>query len=150
MALKIRTTPTDANFDSLFASPKARLVRSMRRCDRKFIPLLNKWSAVDVALTRFEMVYFDAVKVDEEVSLDVAGDAARQTLIATKGGKGLRLCDVAAGRRVVGHLHFSEIHSVHVERRMPRERAGDAVECSEVEVDKSEFWKIKSAEIKER
>jgi len=137
-----------AALDSLFASPNARLVRSMRRCDRKFVPFLNKWSVVDVAMTRYEMVYFDAVDVDGEYDLDTAGDAARQAVMATKGGKGLRLCDVAIGRRIVGHLHFSEIDSVHVERRMPHETKSDTVECPDVEVDKTEFWKFASGRSK--
>jgi hypothetical protein len=129
-----------ATSDSLFASPNARLVRSMRRCDRKFIPFLTKWSVVDVAMTRYEMVYFAADAVDEESALDAAGKSARQAIMATKGGKGLRLCDVAVGRRVVGHLHFSEIDSVHVERRMPLESNAEADECPDVEVEKNEFW----------
>lgn len=135
--------------DSLFASPNARLVRSMRRCDRKFIPFLNKWSVVDVALTRYEMVYFDAVDVDGEAALDAAGDSARQAVMTTKGGKGLRLCDVAAGRRIVGHLHFSEIDSVHVERRMPHDITCDGDECPDSEVEKTEFWKYVSGRSKD-
>jgi hypothetical protein len=43
-------------------------------------------------------------------------EAGQQALKATSGGKGLRLCDVTAGRRVVGQLVFSDIISVHVER----------------------------------
>ena len=121
--------------------PNARLVRSMRRCDCEFIPLLNKWSVVDVAVTRYEMVYFDAIDVDQDASLDAPGEFSRQAIMATKGGKGLRLCDVATGRRIVGHLHLSEIDSVHVERHLPHERKADAVECPGVEVDKTEFWK---------
>jgi len=136
-------------YDSLFASPNARLVRSMRRCDRKFIPFLNKWSVVDVAITRYEMVYFNAVNVDGEAALDAAGDSARQAVMATKGGKGLRLCDVAAGRCIVGHLHFSEIDSVHVERRMPHDGSGTVKECPDTEVEKTEFWKNVSGRSKD-
>jgi hypothetical protein len=69
---------------------------------------------VDVVMTRFEMVYFDVNDVDEVTQ--EALENTRQALIATKGGKGLRLCDVAVGRRVVGLLQFSDISSAHVER----------------------------------
>jgi hypothetical protein len=128
------------NSDSVFSSPNARLMRSMRRCDRKFLPILDQWNAVDVVMTRYEMVYFDAVGIDD-VPLDRSAEGARQALVATKGGKGLRLCDVSAGRRVVGHLHFSEISSIYVERNIPgggRDPVGD---CPDVELSKTEFWK---------
>jgi len=108
------------------------------------IPFLSKWSVVDVAMTRYEMVYFDASDVDGDISLDPAGESARQAVMSSKGGKGLRLCDVAVGRRVVGHLHFSEIDSVHVERCLPHENSAEAIECPDVEVEKGEFWKFSS------
>jgi len=140
---KLERSPT-TTLDSLFVSPTARLVRSMRRCDRMLIPFLSKWSVVDVAMTRYEMVYFDASDVDGDISLDPAGESARQAVMSSKGGKGLRLCDVAVGRRVVGHLHFSEIDSVHVERCLPHENSAEAIECPDVEVEKGEFWKFSS------
>jgi hypothetical protein len=108
------STPVPADTDSVFNAPNARLVRSMRRCDRKLLPILDKWVVVDVVMTRFEMVYFDVNDVDEVTQ--EALENTRQALIATKGGKGLRLCDVAVGRRVVGLLQFSDISSAHVER----------------------------------
>ena len=99
-----------------FIAPSARLVRSMRRCDRRLIPLLTKWGPVDVAITRFEIVYFEAV---DDADVTCERTSARLALVATKGGKGLRLCDVALGRKVIGHLDLSEISDVHVERDMP-------------------------------
>ena len=46
-------------------------------------------------------------------------DTVRQALIATKGGKGLRLRDIALGRKIVGHLELSEITGIKVERFSP-------------------------------
>jgi len=39
-----------------FVAPFARLVRSMRRCDRRHLPLLKEWISVDVVITQFEIV----------------------------------------------------------------------------------------------
>jgi hypothetical protein len=59
--------------------------------------------------------------------------------MATKGGKGLRLCDVAVGRRVVGRLPMSEVTAIAVEREMPRDtvREGDNLDD---EVMQTEYW----------
>ncbi len=115
-----------------FKVPNARLVRSMRRCDRKVLPILNHWTSVDVVMTKYEMVYFDAT--------DKAADTGLlEALKATRGGKSLRLKDVAIGRRVVGHLEFSEIESVLVHRFFPGHSAesesGSVRGASQVE-----FW----------
>lgn len=136
----INTDTYDGENDMFFTSPNARLVRSMRRCERKFLPILDKWTVVDVVMTRFEMIYFDAAGVDES-ALDSGGEDTRQAIKATSGGKGLRLCDVAVGRRVVGRLSLSDITSVHVERIMPN--SGDTLEedCPDAEVEQTEFWK---------
>ena len=101
---------------SQFEFPYARLVRSMRRCERKLLPLLDTWSPVDVILTKHEMVYI-ACESNDAGNNNQLQDAGRLALKATKGGKGLRLCDVTAGRRVIGQLSFSEILSIHVERK---------------------------------
>jgi len=100
-----------------FVAPFARLVRSMRRCDRRHLPLLKEWISVDVVMTQFEIVYFEAL--DNDVSdLDqesnIHCEACRLALQATKGGKNLRLCDVSLGRKVVGHLDFADVTEVHV------------------------------------
>ena len=125
--------------DNVFTAPTARLVRSMRRCDRRLLPYLDQWSVVDVVLTRFEMIYLDASNVDNEQHWSIDDDAVFQALSATKGGKGLRLCDVTAGRRIVGHLQLSDIVSAHVVREMPAEERQD--DAPAVEVKKNEFWK---------
>lgn len=120
---------------SALTSPTARLVRSMRRCGRKLLPILDNWTAVDVVMTRFEMVYFDATDDMEKTS-----ECVREALAATHGGKGLRLCDIAAGRRVVGHLLLADVKTIHVSRELlgSREKEQDDVHCQ----DKMhvEFW----------
>ena len=110
-----------------FIRPNAKLLRSMRRCDRKLLPLINTWTAVDVVITKYEIVYFEAIDVadlnkakysDDDV---IAMEAGRKGLEATMGGKGLRLNDVAKGRKVIGHLAISAIDNVHVDRILPHE-----------------------------
>ena len=118
----------------MFADPNARLIRSMRRCERRLPPMLNEWAVVDVVITKYEIVYFDATDVDdlgplpsattaatevEALEIQHKRDTVRQALIATKGGKGLRLRDVALGRKIVGHLEISEITGITVERFSP-------------------------------
>jgi hypothetical protein len=141
----------DAEFDddepaAQFFSPSARLIRSMRRCDRKLMPLLDKWAVVDVVMTKFEIVYFDASDVDDvEAQTNPTQHikrmkAVRQAIVATKGGKGLRLRDVAFGRRVVGHQELKSFEDIHVERILPHE--SDVIQESEEEPHAAdEFWK---------
>jgi len=131
---------SQSDFMAMFVSPNARLVRSMRRCHRKLLPILDKWTVVDVVITRFEMVYFDAVGVDE-VTTNQEYEGTRQAIAATKGGKGLRLCDVAVGRRIVGHLLLTDVASVYVERKMPSDGNIVIGDDPEIDVEKTEFWK---------
>jgi len=107
----------ERNNEYTFVAPFARLVRSMRRCDRRHLPLLKEWISVDVVMTQFEIVYFEAIDndcfdLDNETKLHI--EACRLSLQATKGGKNLRLCDVAKGRKVVGHLDFDDVIEIHV------------------------------------
>ena len=94
------------------AFPNARLVRSLRRCDKKLLPILDEWVVVDVAVTRFEIVYFDAVEAESSIDQKAVLAETRQLLISTKGGKGLRLADVAKGQRVVGRMLLEDIRKV--------------------------------------
>ena len=113
---------------------RLRVSASMRRCERRLPPMLNEWAVVDVVLTKYEIVYFDANDIDhlgtqpstavaasevEAIELQHKRDTVRQALIATKGGKGLRLRDIALGRKVVGHIELSEITTIKVERYPP-------------------------------
>lgn len=47
---------SEQNTSYPFVAPFARLVRSMRRCDRRHLPLLKGWISVDVVMTQFEIV----------------------------------------------------------------------------------------------
>ena len=130
------------NRDVSLSYPNARLVRSMRRCERKLMPLLNKWTVVDVAITNHEMVYVEVCD-SHDTSLGAEDlrrrEASRSAVVATGGGKGLRLCDVTAGRRVVGHIGLSDIHSVHVEREVPSSE--DSTPSSGVPPEEqNEYW----------
>ena len=123
----------------MFVAPNATLIRSMRRCDKKFLPFLDKWTVVDVVVTRFEMVYFAADTIDS-CPLENSAEAVREALASTKGGKGcLRLCDVAQGRRVVGSMRLTDMISVHVDRSTHEDEC--QVEHSNAEVKNTEFWK---------
>lgn len=134
--------------DSSFIAPNARLIRSMRRCDRRLYPLLQEWLAVDVVMTEYEIVYFEAK--DEDLSdlppEDKAAKAAMLLAIQkTKGGKGLRLVDVAIGRKVVGHLNMSDITELHVVRDMPLMDVSHLIEAEpafnhENDEYASEYW----------
>eukprot|EP00536_Pseudo-nitzschia_multiseries_P016336 jgi/Psemu1/263564/estExt_Genewise1Plus.C_10800001 len=110
---------SELNSPYTFVAPFARLVRSMRRCDRRHLPLLKAWIGVDVVMTQFEIVYFEAIDsydsdLDEKTKNHT--EACRIALQATKGGKNLRLCDVARGRKVVGHIDFTDVTEIHVEK----------------------------------
>lgn len=134
------------NRDMPFEVPNATLVRSMRRCDRKLIPILNTWVPVDVVLTRFEIVYFDASETFDCPGLEDMRDA----LTASKGGKGMRLKDVAVGRKVVGHLTLSDITSLAVERYMPCKEHGAFEDEAETKILETEFWKEEKTKLTSR
>ena len=131
-----------------FISPNARLIHSMRRCDRKFLPLLDKWTTVDVLITRFEIVYLEVAVDDTYRESSASADCIREALQATKGGKGLRLCDVVAGRQVTGRVGLADIQCLHVERYLPYEEDDidvDAALCNDgpnVEVESIEYWRM--------
>jgi hypothetical protein len=71
------------------SSPDAILIRNMRRCDWTVLPILDEWTAVDVVMTPFEMVYFNAVGIDKCTISSVV--MSRGLLETTKRGKSLRL-----------------------------------------------------------
>lgn len=137
LEFEVDVAQMELDSSSPFQFPNARLIRSMRRCERKLLPLLNKWSPVDVIMTRHEIVYVDASGLDESDCDPDVREAGRQALMATKGGKGLRLCDVTAGRTVVGKLSFSDITAVHVEREGP---IGGIIPANAREPCNVEFW----------
>lgn len=71
------------SLSSELTSSSSRLIRSLRRFDRKLLPLIDKWTVVVVAITRLKNAYFDAVGVDNDNDLQHSKD----TIVAGKGGK---------------------------------------------------------------
>jgi hypothetical protein len=71
-------------------------------------------------------------------------NASKEAVKVTHGGKGLRLCDVTAGRRIVGHLSFKDVLSVHVEREptVATSATSDGVEndADASAREHNEFW----------
>jgi hypothetical protein len=106
-----RYMPVDVevSLDS-FAYPKARLVRSMRRCEKRHLPLMDSWMVVDAVLTSHELILFDVI--DENDDLDLMPRD-------TRGYKGLYLSDVAKGRKIVSQFNLDEIDFVDIEHRAP-------------------------------
>ena len=109
---------TAYDFDSFgvvfddFSYPSSRLIRRMRRCERRLLPFLNEWQVVDVVLTSHELVLFD---VNEEIDY---GTSESTFDISTNGGKGLRLCDVAKGRKILSQFDLDDIDFVDIEHRL--------------------------------
>ena len=134
---------------AMLINPSARLIRSMRRCERRLSPMLKDWAVVDVAITKHEIVYFDASPGSQDVDLTKDVERLQKTtkdaLLATRGGRGLRLCDIAAGRKIVGHLELADVTSIKVERFEKRDEG--AAENPDVEEDANdidlehEYWK---------
>jgi len=129
---------------SSFVAPNARLVRSMRRCDRQMLPILTEWECVDVVLTEFEVLYFEAFDPRSSVSKAHDVECSLLALQATGGGKGLRLQDVAKGRKIIGHMMLSEVTEIHVERSMPLSGASQTEDISQLydsdDQLPTEFW----------
>mmetsp|Transcript_29879 Transcript_29879/g.44946 ORF Transcript_29879/g.44946 Transcript_29879/m.44946 type:complete len:711 (+) Transcript_29879:385-2517(+) len=109
---------TAYDFDSFgvvfddFSYPSSRLIRRMRRCERRLLPFLDEWQVVDVVLTNHEIVLFD---VYEESDYDISG---QEFNLSTNGGKGLRLCDVAKGRKILSQFDLDDIDFVDIEHRL--------------------------------
>jgi len=153
---RVQNTEERDESSVMFSYPNSRLIRSMRRCERRLPPMLNEWTAVDVVLTKYELVYFHATSFDDTGKLSDdppasnrdqgSADALRKkrhsvldAIVATKGGKGLRLRDVAVGRKVVGHLELMDMTSVKVERFPPMPYKDG--ESGGVHVESDEYWK---------
>ncbi len=116
-----------------FSYPSSRLIRRMRRCERRLLPFLDEWQLVDVVLTSHELVLFD---VYEDSDCDIFEPKID---ISNNGGKGLRLCDVAKGRKIVSQFDLDDIDFVDIEHRL--EAVSDSI--SDIETGHEqllEFW----------
>jgi len=117
----------EVDIDSSFTAPNAILIRNLRRCEFRLLPVLTEWEIVDVAITKYEIVLFQAKKKEEEEEMcnesppsHERGHLIKKAIVATKGGKGLRLRDIAIDRKVTGHLNIKDITSSTIERFRPR------------------------------
>lgn len=95
-----------------FSYPSSRLIRRMRRCERRLLPFLDEWQVVDAVLTSHELVLFD---VKEESGFNFSNPEM------TNGGKGLRLCDIAKGRKIVSQFDLNDVDFVDIEHRLATE-----------------------------
>ena len=143
-------TTEDTILLSQFIAPNSRLLRSMRRCDKKLLPLFNTWTPVDVVMTKYEIIYFDVAEIDDIDSFESPSpvyarmQSIREAIIATKGGKGLRLRDVAFGRRIIGRQELSTVESVHVTRVLPHNGKFPENDANRSSCLADEFWKPKA------
>lgn len=109
--------------DNNFLRPAAHLIRSMRRCECKWQWLKSRgdlsWEVVDVVMTEFEIVWFDATA--SSTYWDEAENNRIQIVKGDmkKGGKGLHLSDVSSGREVLGRLALTDIDHISIQRIMP-------------------------------
>jgi len=103
------------DFDE-FSYPGARLIRRMRRCERKMLPFLNEWMVVDAALTSHELILFEVPFVDTLCNEDI--ESPEENIFGPNGGKGLRLKDIAKGRKVLCKFELCDIDLVSIERRL--------------------------------
>jgi hypothetical protein len=137
--LKSSANRTDdiVTFDE-FSHPTARLIRRMRRCEWILLPLLDEWMVVDAVLTSHELILFNVPDDTEDMRL--APDHAVSNL--SNGGKGLYLCDVAKGRRIVSQFHVDKITGVDIEHRIAI--AHKDISSDDVEVNHTanllEYW----------
>mmetsp|Transcript_3585 Transcript_3585/g.5202 ORF Transcript_3585/g.5202 Transcript_3585/m.5202 type:complete len:849 (+) Transcript_3585:1-2547(+) len=122
--------------DHNFLRPAAPLIRSMRRCECKWKWLKSSldapWEIVDVVLTEFEIVWFDAkvnVTYWDQAEMKKIRNV-KEAIISKKGGKGLRLIDVAAGREILGRLALSDIDRMRLSRIMPSTEIAPSKEAS--------------------
>lgn len=103
------------DFDE-FSYPGARLIRRMRRCERKMFPFLNEWMVVDAALTSHELILFEVPFVDTLCNEDI--ESPEENIFGPNGGKGMRLKDIAKGRKVLCKFELCDIDLVSIERRL--------------------------------
>jgi hypothetical protein len=122
------------DFGGSFEYPNARLVRRMRRCERRLLPLMgSQWNVVDVVLTSHELVLFDVT--DATVDLGLLPSS-------TDGYKGLYLSEVAKGRKTVSQFTLDEIDFMDIEHRAPipqGEIEGDDIETTQ-NYSLLEYW----------
>jgi len=98
-----------------FEHPEALLIRRMRRCEMRLLPLLNDvWMTVDVVITNHELIIFDVL--DETEVYQTTPD----NVIPAKnvrGGKTLPLSVVSEGRAIMDQFDLNDVDFVDIEHR---------------------------------
>jgi hypothetical protein len=139
---------TDEN-DGNLIRPLASLVRSMRRCQYKWLPLLDTWQEVDLVLTKFELVWLATKPFNGlwDKDVETRRDSVSKLLRSRKGGKGISLSDTVVGREIIGRLPLEDIEEIKVHRFPPnlklqkqKIREQDAENASDEFHFSSEFW----------
>ena len=126
------------DFDE-FSFPSARLIRRMRRCERRMLPYLDEWMVVDAVLTSHELILFEVPNNDTPLIEDL--ESAPDNVTSLNGCKGLRLCDVAKGRNVVSQFELDDVDFVSIERQFAIPGDGDLGGIEEhCKSDLVEFW----------
>ena len=113
---------------SNFIRPGAPLIQTMRRCQCKWLPLLDDWEVVDVLLTRYELVWL------APISFGSLEDAAKNNALKV-GGKGMSLNDVVLDRVVLGRLDLCDIDHMKVQRCPPLEEKLSMPKLSERDIE---------------
>lgn len=115
---------TDEN-DGNLIRPQASLVRSMRRCQYQWLPLLDSWQEVDLVLTKYELVWLATKPLNGfwDQDIETRMDDVKQLLRSHKGGKGVRLSDAVVGREIIGRLPLADIDEIKVQRFPPKFKA---------------------------
>ncbi|KAL3802312.1 hypothetical protein HJC23_007137, partial [Cyclotella cryptica] len=120
---------------NIFAFPSSKLIRRMRRCEGKLLPLLDKWMLVDVVLTNHELVIFE-VPDDDSLPLRTTNSA----ISFSDGGRGLSLVDVAIGRRVLSQFLIDDIDFIDIEHSLAISGDGEIEDIESNHQDVREFW----------
>jgi len=120
-----------------FEYPEARLIRRMRRCEMRLLPLLtDEWIVVDVVMTNHELILFDTLDETDKF-LSTPENAISTNKKA--GGKALPLCEVAEGRVIMDQFDLDDVDFVGVERR-----AATPVDDCDEDIEKRnallEYW----------
>lgn len=137
-----------------FIRPEAPLIRKMRRCQCKWLPLLEEWQVVDVVVTNYEIVWMEPKSMSE--MCDKFPDLKKQkgqSFSVDNGGRGISLCDAIKGRKVIGRLPTSDISHVKVQRFPPADSdTSSSDEKDDIDIETAldaydfafEFWDEKS------
>lgn len=128
------------SFDDQFSYPNARLIRRMRRCEMRLIPLVNQWVVVDVVITSHELILFDSVENEDGLRLMPTDFSA----FNNNGGRNARLCDIARDRKVLDKFNLEDVDFVDIEHRKPSTEGNDVTDQEDIEAINSnnllEYW----------